>query len=259
MRANWLYLLLLTCCLPVQAERLRVAVAGNFIQPMRLLAAHYEARTGQTVALSFGSSGKFYAQIQQGAPFDVFLSADRDKPEQLVAQKLALADSLVDYARGALVLWVPQVEAKHASGAEDTLAILTQGHYSHAATAHRKLAPYGQAALEVLNKLELAIDQRWVQGESVAQAYRFVASGRAQLGLLARSQFNAEALNSGAVYPIPNTWHKPIVQSSVVLAGSKQTEAAYALLAFLTSAEAQTIIADFGYLAPIDASGLNHE
>lgn len=229
-----------------QAERVQVAVAANFAAPMQAIAAAFERSSGHTVLLSVGSTGKFYAQIKNGAPFHVLLAADAQTPARLEQEGLGVVGSRFTYARGRLVLWSSQPGVVDAQG-----AVLRSGNFAHLALADPKLAPYGAAALEVLQRLGVLAHWRakLVQGENIAQAYQFVATGNAELGFVALSQVRANG-GSGSYWLVPAEWHEPLQQDAVLLKPGQDTPAAQALLAYLRSEAARTILLRFGYELP---------
>ncbi len=224
---------------------LGVAVAANFIQPMHAIAEKFEGKCACTLRLSFGSSGKLYAQILQGAPFDVFLSADADKPQQLVKRRKAIAASRFTYALGSLVLWSNQAH---------TLAVeqrLKSGRFKKIAIANPTLAPYGKAAQQVLYNmgLEAAAAKKLVKGENIAQAFQFVSSGNAELGLLALSQLSAvkQPFSNRQLWRVPRHLYDPIRQDAVLLLRAQHNQLAQQLLAFLQSDDINKLLSDYGY------------
>lgn len=223
------------------AEPLRLAVASNFTSPIQKLAPIFEQETGHKIQLSFGSSGKFFAQIQHGAPFDVFLSADQAKPDKLIEKGLALESSQIIYAKGALALW--SASLKSVEPIDKTLLEARK-----IAIANPKLAPYGKAAKETLTKLALwsKLKGKLVQGENIGQTYQFTYSKNADVGFVALSQVLAGDVK-GHYWKVPNSYHSAIKQSAVVLSSSHQKEVANAFLAFLMRADIQQKIASFGY------------
>jgi len=231
--------------LSARGEQTTIAVASNFAAPMKRIAAEFEQRSGHRVVLAFGSSGKFFAQIHHGAPFDAFFSADQTKPARLVSDGLADGHSLFTYAEGRLVLWSRSPQLVDGEG-----TVLKTGRFNRLAIANPKLAPYGAAAVEVLQKLELekATRTRWVQGENIAQAYQFVATGNAELGLVALSQVvqNGE-VSSGSAWLVPANLYSPIRQDAVILKRAHSNPALTAFWSFLREPEVQAIIAAFGY------------
>ena len=244
----------------VQADEVQVAVASNFSKPMTEIAALFAAETGHEAKLSFGASGKFTAQISHGAPFEVFLSADTDKPALLVEQGLAQADSVFTYAQGQLVLWSAQAGYVDQEG-----KVLETGDFRHLAVASPQLAPYGEAARQVLEQLELseALQARMVMGENISQTYQFVQSGNAELGFVAVSQVMQQGeLQSGSVWRVPDNLYQPVKQDAVLLNTGKDNPAALALLAFLRGDSAQRVMLAYGYKNAepvIAASDVKHE
>lgn len=233
------YLLLIFASACANADQARVAVAGNFARPMQSITAAFEQATGHTLQLSLGSSGKLYAQIHNGAPFDVMLSADTAKPEQLVRAGQAVANSQFTYAIGRLVLWQPL--------GQDAKALLESGNFSRLAIANPRLAPYGTAARETLDALHLPSSGKLITGENIGQTYQFVASGNASLGFVALSQvIDAGHLPQGA-WLVPSSLHAPIRQDAVLLQHGVSNKAAKALLEFLRGDTAITIIRQYGY------------
>ena len=235
-------------CLSAQADEVRVAVAANFATPLKTLAAEFEKESGHTLALSAGASGKLYAQIKSGAPFDVFLSADDETPARLEKEGDAVSGSRFTYAVGRLVLWSAQPNTVDAQG-----AVLKTGNFKHLALAAPHLAPYGAAAVQTLTQLGLlaALQPRFVQGESIGQTYSFVGSGNAELGFVALSQvFENGRINQGSGWIVPASLHEPLRQDAVLLTRSRDKAAARALLAFLQGSKARGLIRAFGYEAP---------
>ena len=242
------------CCLravlllavqPVMAHagQAHIAVASNFAAPMKKLAAQFEQATGHTLTLSSGATGKFYAQIKNGAPFDVLLAADDDTPARLMREGEAVQTQL--YAIGRLALW-----SERAGFIDGNDAVLRQNRFQRLAIANPKLAPYGRAAMEVLAKLKLtdSVQDKLVTGENIAQTYQFVASGNAELGFVALSQVMQDGkLTSGSVWVVPSTLHSPIRQDAALLKRGETNAAARALLDYLKTPAAQTTIRSFGY------------
>jgi molybdate transport system substrate-binding protein len=227
------------------AAEAQVAVAANFAAPMRQIAALFERDTGHQARLAFGSTGGFYAQIRSAAPFDVLLAADAATPARLESEGLAQPASRFTYAVGRLVLWSARRDAVDASG-----EILRSGKPARLAIANPKLAPYGAAAVQVLERLgiEGALRERWVQGENIAQTYQFVASGNVEVGFVALSQVVVEGrIKTGSGWIVPETLHDPIRQDAVLLARAKDNPAALALMRFLRSDPARRVIASHGY------------
>jgi molybdate transport system substrate-binding protein len=238
---------LLICGLagPVLAAEVKVAVAANFTQPAKEIAARFKARTGRDATLSFGASGQFYAQIANGAPFEVFLSADRERPEKAEADGLAVAGSRFTYAVGRLVLY-----SKTPGLVDNRGAVLATGRFSKIAIADPKAAPYGVAAIETLKKRRVytTLQPRIVQGSSITQAYQFVDTGAAELGFIALSQ--VVSVKGGSRWIVPASDHAPIDQQAVLLKAGANSAAAKAFLAFLKGPEAKAIVRKYGYEVP---------
>lgn len=226
----------------VLAGETKVAVAANFTEPAKAIAARFKARTGHEAVLSFGSSGQFYTQIANGAPYEVFLSADVERPQMAEAAGLAVAGSRFTYATGRLVLFSRTPGLVDGKG-----AVLAGGRFDKLAIADPKAAPYGQAAMETLNKLKLydALKPKIVTGASITQAYQFVQTGAAELGFVALSQVIDE--KGGSRWIVPATNHTPIEQQAALLKTGASNAAAKAFLNFLKSAEAKAIIRRYGY------------
>ncbi len=230
---------------PAQAGELQVAVAANFTAPAKRLAEAFEKATGHKAALSFGATGKFYAQIKNGAPFDVLLSADDTTPARLEAEGAAVNGSRFTYAIGQLVLWSAQPGLVDAKG-----EVLAKGTYQHLAIANPKLAPYGEAAIEALTALKLldTVQPKLVQGENIGQAYQFVSTGNAELGFVALSQVMVDGrIGAGSAWRVPPALHQPIRQDAVLLIPAKANAAAQAWLKFLAGDQARAIIQGYGY------------
>lgn len=228
-----------------QAGEVQVAVAANFTAPMKLIAAEFERSSGHKALLSFGGTGKFYAQIRNGAPFEILLAADAETPRRLEQEGLGVAGSSITYAVGKLALWSADAGLVDAKG-----EVLTSGNYRHIAIASPKLAPYGAAAQQVLERLGLttALAPKIVQGENIAQTYQFIKSGNAELGFVALSQVYAQgAVKEGSVWIVPAALYSPIRQDAVLLMKGKDNPAAAALLQFMRSEQAQAVIKSFGY------------
>jgi len=225
------------------AGEVSVAVAANFTAPMQRIAALFEADTGHRAVLAFGSTGKFYAQISNGAPFDVFLAADDRTPARL--EQDGRASGRFTYAIGRLVLW-----SRQAGVVDDRGAILGRGTFERLALADPRLAPYGAAAIETLDRLGLlqTLRPKFVQGENIAQTYQFVATGNALLGFVALSQVHADGkLREGSDWIVPAELHSPIRQDAVLLERGKDNAAAVALLRYLRGDRARDVIRAYGY------------
>lgn len=223
----------------------RVAVAANFTEPARAIAARFEAATGHRAVLSFGSSGGFVAQIAHGAPFDVFLSADAARVIGAEAAGLSVPGTRFTYATGRLVLWSRTRGLVDARG-----AVLSQGRFEKLAIADPKIAPYGEAALETLRRLGLdrQLSPRLVRGASITQAYQFTDAGAAELGFVALSQVVSH--DRGSRWIVPSSHHSPIAQQAVLLKSGADNPAARAFIAYLKGPDAQAIIRRYGYGTP---------
>ena len=219
----------------------RVAVAANFTEPARELGRLFEAATGNTVVLSFGATGQFFAQISQGAPFEVLLAADQATPQKAVAAGLAVDGTRFTYAIGKLVLY------SRTKGLVDGEGTLKAGKFAKLAIANPATAPYGAAAMEVLRSLGLidALTAKIVQGNSIGQAFQFVETGNAELGFVALAQ--VALVEGGSRWVVPDRLHAPIAQDAVLLKAGADNAAAKAFLLFLKGAEAGKVIAKFGY------------
>jgi molybdate transport system substrate-binding protein len=232
--------------LAARADELQVAVAANFAAAAQKIAAAFEQDTGHVVKLSFGATGKFYAQIEAGAPFDVLLAADQATPAKLEAEGKVVPGTRKTYAVGRLVLWSADPALVDAGG-----AVLKTGRWKHLAIADPKLAPYGEAARETLAHLGLAdtVRARLVTGENIGQAYQFVATGNAELGFVALGQVQPAdgAKPAGSMWVVPEALYTPLKQDAAVLASTKAKDAATAFADYLASARARALIAAFGY------------
>jgi molybdate transport system substrate-binding protein len=225
-----------------------VAVAANFSKPMTEIAAGFEKATGHSAHLSFGSTGKFVSQMENGGPFEVLLAADEKGPQKLVQDGLAVPNTQFTYALGKLVLW-----SATPGYVDDQGKILTTGGFKHLALADPKLAPYGAAAVEVLKKMSLMekLQPLFVQGENIAQTYQFVSTSNAELGFVALSQVIEKGkIATGSGWIIPGDYYAPIRQGAVLLKKGAENPAAPALLDYLKSAPALAIIEKYGYDLP---------
>ena len=234
--------LALAAAAPAMGADLPVAVASNFAEPARQIAAAFEARTHGHVALSFGSSGQFYTQIAHGAPFEVFLSADADRPAQAERDGLAVPGTRFTYAIGRLVLF-----SKTAGLVDDRGAVLKSDKFQKLSIADPALAPYGVAAVQTITRLGLydRLKPKLVTGTSINQAYQFVDTGAAELGFVAQSQVITQV--GGSRWLVPQSDHAPIEQQAVLLKTGQDDAAAKAFLAFLKGPEAAKVIKRFGY------------
>ena len=234
----------------IQAETTIVAVAANFTKPMTEIATAFEKKTGHSANLSFGASGKFVAQIENAAPFEVFLAADDKTTAKVLQDGFAVANTDFTYAIGKLVLW-----SATAGLVDDKGDVLSKGGFKHIALADSKLAPYGVAALEVLTAKNLLnkLQPLFVQGENISQTYQFVETANAELGFVALSQvIDAEKgkVEKGSAWQIPENLYTPIKQNAVLLKKGEENPAAPALIEFLKSPEAKAIISKYGYGLP---------
>ena len=228
------------------ADEIQVAVAANFSAAAQKIAAQFEHDTGHTVKLSFGATGKFYAQIEAGAPFDVLLAADQTTPGKLVAEGKAQPATLHTYAIGKLVLW--SADAGLVDGKGD---VLKSDKWKHLSVADAKLAPYGQAAKETLAQLKLtdAVQSRIVTAENIGQAYQFIATGNAELGFVALGQVQPPdgTKAPGSMWLVPESLYTPLKQDVVVVAATKVKPAATAFVEYLASDKARAVIKAYGY------------
>lgn len=230
-----------------QAEEAMLAVAANFAEPMQRLEAMFEERSGHALTLVLGSTGKLYAQITNGAPFDVLLAADQERPVRLVEADHAVAESRFTYAVGRLALWSADPGMIADGGGNP---VLRSGDFDHVAIANPKLSPYGQAAKQTLERLGLWDDlsPKVVQGENIGQTFQMVATGNAELGFVALSYVVSERnAMPGSRWDVPAGLHEPIRQDAVLLARGAENPAAAGFLEFLRSPEAQTVVERFGY------------
>jgi len=222
-----------------------VAVAANFTEPAKEIAAAFQKATGTSVSLSFGASGDFYAELAHGAPFEVFLSADAERPRRAEAEGFAAPGARFTYAIGRLVLY-----SKDPGLVDERGEVLGSGRFHTLAIADPAIAPYGEAAIQTLTRLGLydRLRTRIVQGASIAQAYAFTATGAAELGFVAQSQ--VINTSGGSRWLVPERLHAPIVQDAVLLKRGENDPAARAFFAFLKSPTARAIIKRYGYDVP---------
>ena len=235
---------LLLAAMGARADQVPVAVAANFTAPFNKLAPEFEKETGHQLVASFGSTGKFYAQIKNGAPFEVLLAADDETPAKLVKENAAVAGSPFSYAIGNLVLWSAQPGLVDEQG-----AVLKRATFERLAIAEPRLAPYGAAGVEAMKKLGVydAVAPKLVTGETIAQAYQFVASGNAQLGFVALSQVLKDGKVEGSAWIVPPDLYTSIRQDAVLLNSGKDKPGPVALLKYLQGAKAQAVIKSYGY------------
>ncbi len=242
--ARWLIALATLMAAPAFAAETQVAVAANFTEPAKEIAAGFEKATGHKAVLAFGASGAFYTQISHGAPFEIFLSADSERPAKAEADGLAVAGSRFTYAVGQLVLYSATPGLVDAKG-----AVLKGGAFDKISIADPATAPYGVAAIETMAKLGVrdALKPKIVTGSSIAQAYQFVSTGAAQLGFVALSQ--VISVPGGSRWIVPAKLHTPIDQQAVLLKTGKKNPAAAAFIKYLKSRAALAIIKRYGYSA----------
>jgi molybdate transport system substrate-binding protein len=226
------------------ADEISVAVAANFTAPMKQIAAEFEKDTGHKVVASFGSTGKFYAQIKNGAPFEVLLTADDETPTKLIKENAAVAGSQFTYAIGKLVLW-----SAKAGVVDGTGEVLKKGSFAHIALADPKLAPYGAAATETMKAMGVydSLQPKIVTAENIAQAHQFISSGNSELGFVALSQVLKEGKIEGSYWLVPANLYKSIRQDALILEKGKGKPAADALMNYLKADKAKAIITSFGY------------
>lgn len=239
------FLSFLSLMAQAQAGDALLAVAANFTAPMQKIAQAFEQDTGHKAVLSFGATGSFYAQIKNGAPFDVLLAADDDTPLKIEKEGLSVVGSRFTYATGQLVLW-----SKQAGLVDNKGEVLRSGKFQKLAIANPKLAPYGLAATETLTQLGLLseLQPKIVMGESIGQTYQFLVTENAQLGFVALSQVFADGkITQGSAWVVPAKLHNPIQQDAVLLNSGKNNPAAAALLTYLKSDKARAIIKSYGY------------
>ena len=236
--------LLLVATTAVRADEIAVAVAANFTAPFNKIAADFEKETGHKVVSSFGSTGKFYAQIKNGAPFEILLAADDETPAKLIKEGAGVAGSQVGYAIGKLVLWSAKPAVVDAQG-----EVLQRGGFDHIALTNPKLAPYGAAAVETMKKLGVhdKLSPKFVTAETTVQAYQFISSGNSLLGFVALSQVLKDGQIQGSAWVVPANLYTPIRQDAVLLTPGNGKAGAAALLKYLQGAKAQAVIRSFGY------------
>jgi molybdate transport system substrate-binding protein len=223
------------------AAQTNVAVAANFTEPAKKIATAFKVKTGHDAVLSFGASGQLYTQITQGAPFQVFLSADTSRPKQAVEDRLAVPGSQFTYATGRLVLWSKNL--RFATGQDP----LREARFNKLAIANPASAPYGAAAVETLKKLGLyeRLQPKIVEGNNIAQTYQFIDTGNAEIGFVALSQIIGNDV--GSRWLVPQELYAPIDQDAVLLATGASNPAAEAFVAFLKGPETRAIVEKYGY------------
>lgn len=231
----------------VDAGEVRAAVAANFTVPVQKIAEQFQADTGHSVKASYGSTGKFYSQIRNGAPFDVLLAADDTTPDRIGKEGLGDAASRFTYAIGKLVLWSKK------PGYVDARGEVLRGKFDKLAIANPRLAPYGVAAQETLESLGLwsGLQGRIVMGESISQTQQFADSGNADLAFIALSQTLKDGKTiEGSQWVVPGHLFNPIRQDAIMLTSVQDREATEAFMKYLKGAKAIAIIKSFGYDLP---------
>ncbi|WP_241669133.1 molybdate ABC transporter substrate-binding protein [Pseudomonas sp. CFBP13528] len=228
-----------------QADEVQVAVAANFTAPIQAIAADFKKDTGHTLVAAYGATGQFYTQIKNGAPFQVFLSADDTTPQKLEAEGETVKGSRFTYAVGTLALWSAKDGYVDAQG-----EVLKRNAFKHLSIANPKTAPYGLAATQVLAREGLTdqVRDKIVEGQNITQAYQFVSTGNAELGFVALSQIYKDGkVSSGSAWVVPSSLHDPIKQDAVILAKGKDSAAAKALVDYLKGPKAAAVIKSYGY------------
>lgn len=227
------------------ADEVQVAVAANFSAPIQAIAADFEKDTGHKLVTSFGATGQFYTQIKNGAPFEVFLSADDTTTQRLETEGDTVKGSRFTYAIGTLALWSAKEGYVDAKG-----EVLKKNEYQHLSIANPKAAPYGLAATQVLATLDLTdkVKAKIVEGQNITQAYQFVSTGNAELGFVALSQIYKDGkVTGGSAWIVPADMHDPIKQDAVILNKGKDNPAAKALVDYLKGPKAAAVIKSYGY------------
>ncbi|KAF1021274.1 MAG: Molybdate-binding protein ModA [Pseudomonas sp.] len=227
------------------ADDVQVAVAANFTAPIQAIAADFEKDTGHKLVASFGATGQFYTQIKNGAPFEVFLSADDTTPKKLDDEGATVKGSRFTYAVGTLALWSAKDGYVDAKG-----EVLKKNQFKHLSIADPKTAPYGLAATQVLAREGLTeqVQDKLVTGQNITQAFQFVSTGNAELGFVALSQiYKNGKVTSGSAWIVPASLHDPIKQDAVILNKGKDSAAAKALVEYLKGPKAAAVIKSFGY------------
>nr|WP_256585777.1 molybdate ABC transporter substrate-binding protein [Pseudomonas sp. 02C 26] len=235
----------LLACTNAWADEVQVAVAANFTAPIQAIAKDFEKDTGHKLMASFGATGQFYAQINNGAPFEVFLAADDSTPAKLEQEKQTVEGSRFTYAIGTLALWSAKPGYVDAQG-----EVLKKNDYKHLSIANPKTAPYGLAATQVLAKLNLteATKGKLVEGQNITQAFQFVSTGNAELGFVALSQIYKDGkVENGSAWIVPSSLHDPIRQDAVILNKGKDNPAAKAFIDYLKGPKATAVIKSYGY------------
>lgn len=231
-----------------QADELKIAVAANFLKTMETLSQAFQQQTGHAIKVSGGPTGKLYAQINNGAPFDLFFAADGKSTVRLDEAGQIKPGSRFVYAQGRLALWMPQADA-----GTDALEILKKADFKHLALANPKAAPYGVAAEQTLDKLGVmdGLRAKFVMGENIGQTYQFVATGNAQLGFVAYSYcVDPKHVNKGSYWLVPQQYHDPLDQEAVILKKAQDSAAAQAFIDYVRSPEGRRVIESSGYSVP---------
>ncbi|MEC4561399.1 molybdate ABC transporter substrate-binding protein [Pseudomonas inefficax] len=228
-----------------RADEVQVAVAANFTAPIQAIAKDFEKDTGHKLVAAYGATGQFYAQIKNGAPYEVLLAADDSTPAKLEQEKAIAPGSRFTYAIGTLALWSAKPGYVDANG-----EVLKKNQFKHLSIANPKTAPYGLAATQVLDKLKLteATTPKLVEGQNITQAFQFVSTGNAELGFVALSQIYKDGkVKSGSAWIVPSSLHEPIRQDAVILEKGKDNPAAKALVDYLKGPKAAAVIKSYGY------------
>ena len=227
------------------ADEVQVAVAANFTAPIQAIAKDFEKDTGHKLVAAYGATGQFYAQIKNGAPFEVFLAADDSTPAKLESEGDSVKGSRFTYAVGTLALWSAKPGYVDAKG-----EVLKKNEFKHLSIANPKAAPYGLAATQVLDKLKLteATKAKLVEGQNITQAFQFVSTGNAELGFVALSQIYKDGkVTEGSAWIVPSSLHEPIKQDALILNKGKDSAAAKALVEYLKGPKAAAVIKSYGY------------
>ena len=252
LRLFWLAFILSTAfvCASAKAEELTVAVAANFTAPMQKIAQAFEQDTGHKAKLVFGSTGKFYAQIKNGAPFAVLLSADVETPARLEQEGAAVAGTRFTYAVGRLALWSKNPALVDNKGQVLLSKNTDKNSFKKLAIADPNLAPYGAAAIEVIERMGVIakVRPKLVQGDSIGQAFQFVMTENAELGFVAYSQISTDGrITQGSAWVVPQNLYTPLRQDAALLSLGKDNAAALALIKYMRTDRAKTIIRTYGY------------
>lgn len=229
------------------AATVRIGVASNFAAVLEVLKEDFQNRTGHRLVLSAGSTGKLFTQVKNGAPLDLILAADVERPRRLEDEGDAVPGSRFTYAAGRIVLWSSRPGVVDSEG-----NVLRKGRFRRLAIANPVTAPYGLAAQQVLQKLGVwqALQPRLVRGENITQTFQFVASGNAEMGFVALAQLRARGELGGSAWEVPETHHRPIEQQAVMLRRAQDPDAAKAFLGYLRENSARKILQRFGYRVP---------